>query len=138
MRARLGGRAESDAGVGELVRFAPAPGMDLVGVLLFASGDEARVLVDGGAVRRTRRAMLSPLGSNAPAELVAIAADARTFGALHEGDRVRWDDAKLGAREGRLVEKCRYGALVAADDGTHAAVGFRRIRPATRHDGAAS
>jgi hypothetical protein len=59
--------------------------------------------------------------------LSEIAEDARAFAALAEGQNVMFDESI----HGRLVEKCRWGGLVARDDGRIFAVGFRRFkRPA--------
>ena len=44
---------------------------------------------------------------------------------------MRYADDDRGLRDAKLVEKCRYGALVARDDGTIVAGGFRKLWPAT-------
>ena len=129
MRKRLGGRASTDAGAGDAITFTTPGGVRLSGVVLFVRGDELDVWVDENVVRRTRRAVAAPLDASLPRDLAAIAADARVFAALHEGQRVRYlDEGRVD--EGTLVEKCRFGALVERGDGTIIGLGFRRLWPA--------
>lgn len=158
VRERLGGRASTEPGVGELVLLTTAAGEALPGVVLYRHGttvdvwidtttttsstqDEARssaraqAVTGRGVVRRARPANLAPLRAGAPDSLVAVAADARVFAALSEGQRIRFQDGGDLA-EGTLVEKCRFGGLVQRDDGTLLGVGFRRLWPA-QADGAA-
>jgi len=62
----------------------------------------------------------------------SLLAEVRLFATLKEGQRVRFAEKDGSAGElsvGMLVEKCRYGALVAKDDGRILAVGFRRLWP---------
>lgn len=127
MRTRLGGRGESEAGIGGVVRFEPAAGMALVGVVLFVEGDEAHVLVEGGTVRRTRRDALSEASDAGHDELAAMARDVRAFASLREGDAVRYADSRGALGLGTLVEKCRFGALVARPDGVVMGIGFRKL-----------
>ncbi|WP_437592578.1 hypothetical protein [Sorangium sp. So ce1000] len=152
VRERLGGRASSEPGVGELVLLTTAAGKAVPGVVLYRGGttvdvwidttttasstqDEARVSGPTGAVtrqglvHRARPVDLAPLRAAAPESLVAVAADARVFAALSEGQRIRFQDGGDLA-EGALVEKCRFGGLVQRDDGTLLGVGFRRLWPA--------
>lgn len=129
MRTRLGGRGESEAEIGAIVRFEPAEGMALFGVVLFVEGGFAHVLLEGGTVRRTSRDSLSEVDDGDHAELALIAQDARTFGELREGDAVRYADSQGTLGEGTLVEKCRFGALVARPDGVVMGIGFRKISP---------
>ncbi|WP_437871183.1 hypothetical protein [Sorangium sp. So ce363] len=152
VRERLGGRASTEPGVGELVLLTTATGKALPGVVLYRGGttvdvwidttttasstpDEARSLglasavTRRGVVHRARPADLAPLRVAAPESLIAIAADARVFAALSEGQRIRFQDGGDLA-EGTLVEKCRFGGLVRRDDGTLLGVGFRRLWPA--------
>jgi hypothetical protein len=77
-------------------------------------------------VRRLQRAETSPPEAPVSKELLAIAADARVFGQLSEGQRVRYQQ-KDGLGEGYLVEKCRFGGMIERADGTVVGVGFRRI-----------
>jgi hypothetical protein len=143
VRKRLGGRASTEAGAGELVALTTAGGGVLRGVVLFARGDDVDIWVEQadapagstpqpsrpGVVRRARRADIAPLPAPAPHGLDAVADDARVFAALSEGQRIRFHDGG-GLGEGSLIEKCRFGGLIRRDDGTVLGVGFRRIWPA--------
>ncbi|XXX80414.1 hypothetical protein WMF30_16755 [Sorangium sp. So ce134] len=152
VRERLGGRASTEPGVGELVLLTTAAGKALPGVVLFRRGATVDVWIDDpeanfsvpnttersvsgrstahrGLVRRARPADVAPLRAPAPESLVAVAADARVFAALSEGERIRFQDGGDLA-EGTLVEKCRFGGLVQRDDGIIVGVGFRRLWPA--------
>ncbi|WP_437513348.1 hypothetical protein [Sorangium sp. So ce1099] len=152
VRERLGGRASTEPGVGELVLLTAAAGKALPGVVLFRRGAAVDVWIDApeapssvqdetkrslsmrsmshrGLVRRARPADIAPLRVPAPESLVAVAADARVFAALSEGQRIRFQDGGDLA-EGTLVEKCRFGGLVRRDDGVIVGVGFRRLWPA--------
>src|SRR5262249_20344943 len=110
VRKRLGGRASSDAGPGELVSFATG-GSARLGVVLFAKGDELAVWVGEGIVRRTSRAEAKGVKGAAPAELASVATDARVFGSLTEGQLVRYEPGTGELDEGMLIEKCRFGGL---------------------------
>lgn len=143
-RARLGGRVNEidtpPAGFapGVLVTFpfgdsaARAAGDDrrMHGVVVFASQNEVHVLYDGVRLRR-----LSPSdvtlheGGEVAVELEKIAGDARLFGQLAPGQSVRYADESGGLVNGKVVEKCRWGALVLREDGAVVAVGFRKLWP---------
>lgn len=129
MRDRLGGRVESEAGIGELVRLEPAPEMSLSGVVLFVQGDDFRVLLPGGTVRRAKADSITALTEPVDEELAALASEVRTFAKLSEGEAIRYRDPKGNLARGTLIEKCRYGALIAKTDGTIMGVGFRKIWP---------
>lgn len=151
VRERLGGRASTEPGAGELVTLTTATGEALAGVILFRRGDEVDVWIDPpkdgtfprntvvsrgaarGLVRRAHRANIAPMRGPAPESLGAVATDARVFGALFEGQRIRFQDGG-DLSEGTLVEKCRFGGLVRRDDGTLLGVGFRRLWPARTTD----
>lgn len=144
VRRRLGGRASTGPGAGELVTLTTPGGDALPGVVLFVAGDELDVWVEqpgaqvtaalgAGVVRRARRADVAPLQAPPSRDLLAVAGDARAFGAFLEGQRVRYQAGEVRG-EGVLVEKCRYGALVERDDGTILGVGFRRLWPAQPAD----
>ena len=83
VRRRLGGRATSEPGVGQLVQL-PGPVAAGTGVVVFVAGDEWHVLSAAGVVRKTRATACSPLVDDA-ADLAAIAGDARSFADLREG-----------------------------------------------------
>lgn len=147
-RSRLGGRPtaiELDGllpglAPGVLVTFALSSGRRLPGVIVFASSVEAHVLLDG---IRLRRIAPSELTIHEPAlakenalpdvevslELTKIAGDARLFGQLTEGQSVRYADDAGVLTDGKVIEKCRWGALVLRDDGAVVAVGFRKLWP---------
>ncbi|AUX41352.1 hypothetical protein SOCE26_027630 [Sorangium cellulosum] len=153
VRERLGGRASTEPGAGELVTLTTSGGATLAGVVLFRRGDVVDVWIDSpettsfamngieragpgaaqGVVRRAHRDDVAPLRTPTSESLGAIAADARVFGALIEGQRIRFQDGG-DLSEGTLVEKCRFGGLVQRDDGTLLGVGFRRLWPAQNGD----
>jgi hypothetical protein len=125
VRKRLGGRASTEPGAGELVAVASEHGVARAGVVLFVQGDDVDVWLVGGVVRRTRRSKIVK-ATEAAGDLVSIARAARIFGALTEGQRVHYQHAD-GVGEGALVEKCRFGGLIEREDGTVLGVGFRRV-----------
>lgn len=130
VRKRLGGRASTEAGAGELVSITTEGGAERAGVVLFVRGDDLDVWIEHGLVRRTRRSSTRPLKAPVAKPLADVAGDARVFGALLEGQRVRYQH-EAGFDEGMLIEKCRFGALLQRDDGVLIGVGFRRIWPAS-------
>ena len=99
-------------------------------MVLWASLEHCDVWFDDGVARRVRATVMTSYDGTAPPCLVQIVAEARIFGALAEGDRVRWDRAGQ-LFDGSIVEKCRYGAIVLSGDGRLVAVGFRRLWPAS-------
>ena len=134
-RARLGGRIlESDAPVpgfapGVVITFA-AGASRRAGVIVFASQAEVHVLLDGIRLRRFPPGELAAHdGRDLALELERIAGDARLFGQLAEGESVRYADEAGVLVDGKVVEKCRWGALVLRDDGAVVAVGFRKLWP---------
>ena len=131
-RRRMGGRARSAGGVGRLVRLDGD-----VGVLVFASDAEDDVWIERGVgsaaetgvVRRAKAGVILPFTGDAPPSLQRVAIDIQMFATIAEGDSVRYEAADGVMAEGRLLEKCRFGALVAAPDGRILAVGFRKLWP---------
>lgn len=67
------------------------------------------------------------VGAAGDLELAAISRAAKRFAQLKEGQRVEVSDPKLGAVEGILVEKCRFGGLVLRGDDSLVAVGFSKL-----------
>lgn len=133
-RTRLGGRP-SDAPAPNLppgtpVTFMAAGGLVASGVVLWASTREAHVMLDGSRLKRVAPDDLVQVDAAPPGELAKIAGDARMFAMLAEGQAVRYADAQGTVRDGNVVEKCRYGALVLRGDGAVVAVGFRKLFPA--------
>jgi hypothetical protein len=134
MRKRLGGRASTEPGAGELVTLVTAQGLSRIGVVLFVRGEDFDIWIDSGVVRRARRSTLRPLDPAAATEgelarlrdLNAIARDAQSFAALVEGQRVHYQH-EAGLGEGTLIEKCRFGGLIERADGAVLGVGFRRL-----------
>ena len=128
-RRRLGGRAATGPGAGDLVLVTTALGLLKQGVVLFADGDRLDVWIAQDTVLCTTRERTAPLRSISAGELGAVAADARVFASLREGQRVQYLHAQADLADATLVEKCRYGALLLRDDGTVVGVGFRRVWP---------
>lgn len=117
-------------GMGEVVRYEPRPGQVLLGVVLFVDEKHADVLLgEKGIVHRARREMLTPLGEAPNEELEKLSADVRVFAGLNEGDEVLYVDPRGELGHGVLVEKCRYGGLVAREDEVVMGVGFRKLWP---------
>lgn len=123
-RQRLGGTGSTDPRAGTPVR---DPG-GTVAIVLYADGDDLDVLVgSAGVVRRSTTAQWSTAPAMPP-DLATVAATIGRFARLAEGDRVAFQSGSV-AGEGLLFEKCRYGALVARDDGSIVAVGYASLRP---------
>ena len=135
-RNRLGGRTTDEEpappgiGPGSIVQVAANDGTKHVAVVVFANATEIHVLIDGKRLRRVPPAAVESNEGATPSSLETIAADAHVFARLAEGHPVRYADDKGGLLGGKLVEKCRYGALVVRDDGAVVAVGFRKLWPA--------
>lgn len=135
-RNRLGGRTTDEEpppqGIspGTIVKVVATGGSEHVAVVVFANADEVHILVDGTKLRRVRPAAVDMHDGATPTSLSKIAADAHVFSRLAEGQQVRYADDRGGLLAGKLVEKCRYGALVVREDGAVVAVGFRKLWPA--------
>jgi hypothetical protein len=131
VRKRMGGRESTEAGAGEVVTVRREGAPELVGVVIFVLGAELDVMTDEATVRRTQRARVSAASGAAGAEwLSSLSADAKVFGTLEEGQRVRYQSDTGRLEEGTLVEKCRYGAIVLCGDRSLMGVGFRKLWPA--------
>jgi hypothetical protein len=131
VRKRMGGRESTEAGAGEVVTVRREGAPELLGVVIFVQGTELDVMTDEATVRRTQRARVSASsGGPGDAWLPSLAADAKVFGTLEEGQRVRYQSETGKLEEGTLVEKCRYGAIVLCADRSLMGVGFRKLWPA--------
>lgn len=117
-------------GPGRIVKVFANDGTEHVAVVVFANPEEVHLLIDGNKLRRVPPSAVHSHEGPAPALLGKIAADAQVFSRLSEGEPVRYADDSGGLLAGKLVEKCRYGALVVREDGALVAVGFRKLWPA--------
>jgi hypothetical protein len=126
IRKRLGGRASTESGAGEVVTFTTNGGIHQTGVVVFVRGDELDVYVSDNVVRRISRSVAKPIEKASDPSFKGIADSVRVFERLAEGQHVCFasDD---GTQEGILVEKCRFGALVERSDGTIVGLGFQRV-----------
>lgn len=132
-RQRLGGEALSNAGAGRFVELPTEAGGASLGVVLHQTDREVDVWLGATVVRRTRVEGVTPVDASTrdiSDEMLRAAADARVFGAIERGAKVRYDAGGGAVAVGRVFERCRYGALVARPDGVMLAVGFRRLWPA--------
>jgi hypothetical protein len=135
-RNRLGGRTTDEEpappGInpGRVVRVFANDGEEHVAVVVFANADEVHILIDGTRLRRVPPSAVHTYDGVTPSSMSKIAADAHVFSRLAEGEKIRYADDKGGLLSGKLVEKCRYGALVVREDGAVIAVGFRKLWPA--------
>jgi hypothetical protein len=126
-RASLGGRAATSPDAGCVVRVGGAGTAAALGVVVFASPEERDVWIGQGRLQRVSSERCEPVEGPVDPSLGEVAADAARFAALSEGVEVRYLDRLGKAHLGRLVEKCRYGALVEDTDGRVLAVSFRRL-----------
>ena len=132
-RRKLGGRsiAPSARSPGALVETTLQDGTRHAGIVLWASAGTCDVWFDDGLARRARSGgRRAACASPTPESLVRVEAEIRMFSSLAEGDRVRWERDD-GLTEGRILEKCRYGAIVVTRGARLIAVGFRKIWPAS-------
>lgn len=135
-RERLGGRllAEDKPPAGIALGFVAgvANGKSIIpGVVIFASRTEVHVLLDGVRLRRVQPDSVRPFEGEVSLTLSKIAGDATLFARLREGETVRYAGDDGGLVTAKVVEKCRWGALVAREDGAVIAVGFRKLWPST-------
>jgi hypothetical protein len=134
-RSRLGGRFDGGPpppgfAPGRIISFALPGGRRRAAVIVYAGGDEIHVLLDPVRLRRMQPGELGAHDGPIDDEMTKLAADAQVFGLLVEGQAVRYADDGGALVDGKLIEKCRWGALVARDDGAVVAVGFRKLWPA--------
>lgn len=138
-RTRLGGAFDArppppGLAPGSVVTFALASGRRMPAVIVYAGGDEIHVLLDAVRLRRLQSTEIELFSGDVADDLGMLAADARLFGQLAEGQAVRYADDAGTLVDGKLIEKCRWGALVARGDGAVVAVGFRKLWPAPASD----
>ena len=140
-RNRLGGRTKDEEPAppgmvpGRVVRVFANDGAEHVAVVVFANPDEVHILIDGTKLRRVPPSAVHDFEGETPSSVSKIAADAHVFSRLAEGEKIRYADDSGGLLAGKLVEKCRYGALVVREDGAVVAVGFRKLWPAATVNG---
>jgi hypothetical protein len=130
VRQKLGGRQQSAPGAGELVLAEMADETQQPAVVVFATDEQFDLWLGDGVVRRFARSLTTPLFDAPANELKVVASDVRLFTSLREGDRVRCGSKEGRLDEGKLLEKCRYGALILRDDGVIVGAGFQRVWPA--------
>ncbi len=121
-RQRLGGRTVSHGNAGAIVTIARGA-ETILGVILWSDETTCDVWMGDELIKRTSRTSVMPAVADAGSSVTSVAADARAFARLEEGQDVRFDAGSTG----RLIERCRWGALVAKPDGKIFAVGFRRF-----------
>ncbi|MFO0648753.1 MAG: hypothetical protein U0326_21100 [Polyangiales bacterium] len=132
-RQRLGGEALSNLGAGRFVELRLEGKPPSLGVVLHQTDREVDVWLGATVVRRTRVEVVVAVDATTREisdEMLKASADARVFGAIERGRRVLYDAGGGAVAEGHVVERCRYGALVARPDGAMLAIGFRRLWPA--------
>jgi hypothetical protein len=143
-RKRLGGLPErgstpplavSAVAPGVVVAFAAGATRQL-GVVIYADAAEVHVLLDAVRLRRFSPGAVTAYTGDVAVEPAKIATDARLFGRLTDGQSVRYADDSGNLVDGKVVERCRWGALVLRDDGAIIAVGFRKLWPSTSHGAA--
>jgi hypothetical protein len=131
-RRSLGGSASECASAGRVVEVEVAPGVRKNGVVLCTMDGTVDVWFGDRSVRRSPASRVSPANVDTSAmsdELLSASTDARIFGGLRVGERVCYRVGEGSVSEGTLVERCRYGGIVARDDGALLALGFRRLWP---------
>jgi hypothetical protein len=127
-RKRLGGKANRSTQTGAVVQLIDEA-RGSYGIVLYADEHELDVLLGHQLLRKTKPELTLP--AEVDSVDAALLADVRVFASLEEGQRVRCAE-ESGTSDGLLVEKCRYGALVAKDDGKILAVGFRKLWPVSK------
>ena len=142
-RARLGGRPDDGPpsfglAPGRIVTFALPSGRRRTAVIVYAGGDDVHVLLDSMRLRRLHAGEVEPHEGAPDDDMTKLAADAQLFGLLAEGQPIRYADESGALVDGKLIEKCRWGALVAREDGAVVAVGFRKLWPAPAGGGSSS
>jgi hypothetical protein len=123
-RERLGGHATSHGDAGAIVHVERGGRMHL-GVILWSDDTSCDVWLGDDVTKRTRKDAVVPAVAPPGSPFSEIAADARRFVLLEEGQDVHFDEHGRG----RLIDKCRWGGLVARADGKIFAIGFRRFSP---------
>jgi hypothetical protein len=125
-RRSLGGPYSDDVDAAMIGRFVRAEPHE--GVVLHADASTVDVMVSAGVVRRVERSRVVALDDVELSPLRRrMAGDVRRFAAMPAGRRARFATEGGGEDEGLLIEKCRYGALLALDDGRVVALGFSRM-----------
>ena len=98
-----------------------------LGIVVSATAEFVDLWVGAGRVKRARREELRAYAGPLLAPLSEVARDAEAFARLVEGTTVQFRSADGTLQEGLLLEKCRFGGLVARPDGRILALGFRRL-----------
>lgn len=120
-RAKLGGRPAVHGAAGQLVQVVRGE-EPRMGVVVWSDGVSCDVCTGHDRIVRTSKLDVLPSIAAAGEPLVSIARAAKGFSMVKEGDKIFVDGQSV-----TLVEKCRWGALVARADGSILAVGFRRV-----------
>jgi hypothetical protein len=131
-RRSLGGSAAECASAGRVVEVEVAPGVRKHGVVLCTMDGTVDVWFGDRSVRRSPTSHVSSADLDPSAmsdELLSASTDARIFGGIRVGERVCYRVGEGSVLEGTLIERCRYGGIVARDDGALLALGFRRLWP---------
>lgn len=128
MREQLGGRDASPPDCGQVVLWVSSDGGSREGVILAAQGEDRLVWTSEGVVRKVPKGNFQPLDGIVSLALSKVAGELRAFAALQEG---QWLSIPLAENQPPtdvfIVEKCRFGALVAREDDTVLGLGFRKL-----------
>jgi hypothetical protein len=120
-RERLGGRVSAHGDAGAVVEVERGDHAE-IGVVLWSDAQWCDVWLGDDITKRTRSDSVTAAKAPAGSPMARASTAARAFASLEEGQNVRFD-----GEEGRLIEKCRWGALVALVNGKILAVGFHRF-----------
>lgn len=137
MRQRLGGPRDEDSAPRDREGTLSTYKGDTV-VVLHEDPSSGRVdlwLGEGRAVRASALDLVPLTEPPAPA-LLRVAADLRVFLDLLPDSRVAFLTADGKIRHGKLIERCRFGGLVALDEGAVLGIGFARFLQGTTGGGA--
>jgi len=122
-RDKLGGRVGEHGRAGDPVEIVHH-GATRQGVILWSDDASCDVWLGDEACVRVPLDVCAPAALVTGSPLLRISRAARAFAALREGTTVQAGDGPV-----KLVEKCRWGALVASADGRIFALGFHRLAP---------
>jgi hypothetical protein len=120
-RTKLGGRSASHESAAALIEVRRGTAVT-TGVVVWGDETSCDVLFEDEHMERVRRAETTPASAAPSVHLTSIARSVQRFALVREGDTLHIDGGSV-----KIVEKCRWGALVARPDGRIFALGFRRL-----------
>ena len=120
-RRKLGGAVSSPGDVGQLVQVARGDTRS-AGVVVWSDDERCDVWLEPDRILRCTKRDTLPAIASATSPLLGVSSAVKGFATLREGETIHVDGQDV-----KVLERCRWGAIVARPSGAILAIGFQRL-----------